>query len=612
MMVSLMVRLWTCSAVILFMVILIIAIKTLLKRRLSPRALYRLWFPLLLIPAEPFLPLRLGSRSGALPWPAPLQAAEHMISRELTGSAQDAAAGWLRDFSVSVSGRAPAWFYRIAFSVWIAGVVLMAAAALRSLLGVRRLKRASLPLQNREVRALYDSCRRELGIRRDIPVLSTAYLKTPVTAGVLRPCILLPIEAVGGLSADELRFILLHELLHCRHRDTLVNQLACIVRIVYWFHPAVRIAVNQLRSDGEAACDAAVLSCLEEQDRIPYGSTLIRFAAGISGINRTPAAGLGGSARELRKRILGIKSYRPETRRDKVRGAAAFVLVAALACCAVPPVTASAEAKDYYHFTAANETEVDLSACFEGYEGSFVLYDTAADRYYIHNPKAARTRVSPDSTYKPYSALAALQAGVIAPDCTDRAWDGAMNPFESWNQDHTLSSAMKNSVNWYFNSLDQSCGLETLQRSFSALHFGNEDLSGGIGKYWVESTLKISPVEQVELMTRLEAETLPFDPGQLRAVKDALFLSESGGLSLWGKTGTGTVEHRDVNGWFVGYARSAENTWVFAVNILGKDGANGAAAGRIALRILEGLPGLNSELQDPPAAHCLQEKAAGA
>ncbi len=611
MIVSLMVRLWTCSAVILFMVILIIAIKSLLKRRLSPRALYRLWFPFLLLPAAPFLPLRLASRSSALPWTAPLQAAEHMISRELTGSAQDAAAGWLRDFSVSVSGRAPAWFYQIAFSVWIAGVVLMTAAALRSLLGVSRLKRASLPLQNREVRALYDSCRRELGIRRDIPVLSTAYLKTPVTAGVLRPCILLPIEAVGGLSPDELRFILLHELLHCRHRDTLVNQLACIVRTVYWFHPAVRIAVNQLRSDGEAACDAAVLSCLEEQDRIPYGSTLIRFAAGISGINRTPAAGLGGSARELRKRILGIKSYRPETRRDKVRGAAAFVLAAALSCCAVPPVAASTEADDYYRFSAANETEVDLSAYFEGYEGSFVLYDTGADRYYIYNRKEALTRISPDSTYKPYSALAALQAGVIAPDCTALAWDGAINPFESWNRDHTLSSAMKNSVNWYFNSLDQSCGLDTLRRTFHALHYGNEDLSGGIGKYWVESTLKISPVEQVELMTRLEAETLPFDPGQLRAVKDALFLSEPGGLPLWGKTGTGTVEHRDVNGWFVGYARPAENTWVFAVNIQGKDGANGAAAGRIALRVLEGLPGLIDGPQAPPQAHCLQEKAAG-
>lgn len=581
-------RLMAGSIAVLLIAVLIIAMKSALKRHLSPRAQYQLWFPLLFLLAVPFAPLRLGARRSMFRWIAPLKtAAGNAISRELAGSGPSAAAGgWLRDFSESVNGQAPAEFYRILLAVWGIGVIFMASVTVISGLRIRRIRRASLPLQNQEVRRLLDSCRQELDIRREIPVLSTAYLNTPAAVGVLRPCILLPIEMIGTLPASELRFILLHELLHCKHRDTLVNQLACLAQILYWFHPAVLAAVKRLRRDGEAACDSAVLSALEERDYIPYGRTLIRFAAKVSGIAYTSAAGIGGSAGDLRRRILGIRTFHRETRRDRLKGAAVLGLTAALACCAVPPISASGGAGDFYAFAADNAADTDLSAYFQGYKGSFVLYDTGADQFSIYNRQAARTRISPDSTYKIYSALTALQAGVITPESNTQTWDQTPNPFESWNRDHTLSTAMKDSVNWYFNSLDRQSGADTLQGTLDALCYGNQDMSGGIGKYWVESTLKISPLEQVALLTRFEAETLPFDQGNIRAVKDALHLWDAGGISLYGKTGTGTVDHQDVNGWFLGYVKSPSNTWVFAVNIQGADGANGTEAGRIAMEIL--------------------------
>ncbi len=112
----------------------------------------------------------------------------------------------------------------------------------------------------------------------------------------------------------------------------------------------------------------------------------------------------------------------------------------------------------------------------------------------------SRQRVSPDSTYKIYSALAALDAGVISPGKSEIAWDQKQYPFSSWNKDQTLDSAMSSSVNWYFQTLDKKLGKTELQKTLRRIRYGNEDISGGITSFWLESSLKISPLEQVILL----------------------------------------------------------------------------------------------------------------
>ena len=52
-------------------------------------------------------------------------------------------------------------------------------------------------------------------------------------------------------------------------------------------------------------------------------------------------------------------------------------------------------------------------------------------------------------------------------------------------------------------------------------------------------------------------------------------LSSSDAGTLYGKTGTGRVDGKDVNGWFIGYIETADNTYFFATNI----GADSDATG---------------------------------
>ena len=77
-----------------------------------------------------------------------------------------------------------------------------------------------------------------------------------------------------------------------------------------------------------------------------------------------------------------------------------------------------------------------------------------------------------------------------------------------------------------------------------------------------------------------------FSEENLSAVKDALRIEDRGNTVLYGKTGTGRVNEKDINGWFVGFVEKGSHTYYFAVNIHADEGATGKAACSIALCIL--------------------------
>ena len=75
----------------------------------------------------------------------------------------------------------------------------------------------------------------------------------------------------------------------------------------------------------------------------------------------------------------------------------------------------------------------------------------------------------------------------------------------------------------------------------------------------------------------------------IQAVKEALLLEKNEGARLSGKTGTGAVNGKNINGWFIGYVETKNNTYFFATNILNQDDSSGSKAGEITLSILKDL-----------------------
>lgn len=588
---SLMTRLFFHSMVITILFAVMVLVRKLCKRQLTMQAQYNLWFLFLFVLFLPFIP-----RTFLLPdfmdnilknlgksLRADSQSAWSSASELIGGRAGESSL--LQDFAVSSSGMAPAYFSRVFIDLWIAGMIFMTGLTIRSSLKIARIKKASLPLQNQQLQALFSSCLKEAGVKRNIPVYSSMYISSPMAAGLFFPCILIPVSMISELTEKEIRFIFLHELLHYKNKDLFTGKFMALAQIVYWFHPIVWIALSEMQNDREMACDSAVLSLIEPESYLDYGHTLINFAERLSQFSYS-ATGIGGSKKEIKKRILNIAGFCGETRRLRQKSKLIFAFISILVIGFTPSLSAGAYSDETYEFSSEHTQTLDPGSCFEGYDGSFVLYEINADQFYIYNQKNCSTRFSPDSTYKIYSALAALEEGVITEKSSVLTWDHTLQPFAEWNQDQTLKSAMTHSVNWYFQTLDQQTGADKLQKYFHSIHYGNEDFSGGLSRYWMESSLKISPLEQVALLTGLCKETLPFQKEHMKEVKNSLLLSSSNGSSLYGKTGTGKVDGKNTNGWFIGFVESKTETYVFAANLQGDDDAKGSAAFEITKDIL--------------------------
>ncbi|MDE7271478.1 MAG: BlaR1 family beta-lactam sensor/signal transducer [Lachnospiraceae bacterium] len=578
-----------CNILISAIIGAILLLKKISGNCLSGCTQYHIWFLLPVVLAVPFLSIRPAGLSYMITWLRSMQAGllpETPTQASLAVANQTPATDWLYDFRIYAAGNpAPVAGY-IPLVIWVGGMIAMTVFVLNSRIHLYRLEQSALPLQSTRTQLLYQNCRAELHVKREIPVYSTAFLKSPIMVGVFRPRIYLPIHLISDFKESDIRYMLLHELQHYKHKDAFVNCLMNLITILYWFNPVVWYAVQEVRTDREIACDTFVLQVLDSAEYTAYGNTLLNFAHKISLFPFSLATGIGGSAKQIKKRILNIASYKPQTKWLKIREriVLAVLIVLILESTTLIPVLAS-DTRAPLPENAHIQTE-DLSGFFADYEGCFVLYDTNADIWDIYNEPLATKRFPPNSTYKIYSALFALENQLIRPTASTLKWNGQSYSYPAWNQDQTLASAMRNSVNWYFQELDQRADWNALKTFYHTIGYGNQDLSGGAAEFWMESSLKISAVEQVELLKKLYANAFCFDSANIQAVKDSLRLSASGQAVLSGKTGTGIINGESINGWFIGYVESDDNTWFFATNIQGANHADSLTAGEITRNIL--------------------------
>lgn len=589
------IRFFICNILICAIIGILLMIKKVLKNHLASRMQFNLWFLLLGLLAVPFIPVRPVQFSQIISlldkWKNAASAGMETVTETAVNMEASGTARQMNDFALSVSSKTPSVIGLILLGIWITGIFAMLLLVIKSKNRLNTLKKSALPLQNREVHILYSNCLSELKIKRDIPIYSTAFLKSPIIVGLFKPCIYLPIHLISDFNAVDMRYILLHELQHYKHKDAIASYLMNLFGVLYWFNPLVWYALKEMRSDREVACDTSVLKLLNENDYEDYGDTLINFAEKISLSPFPFAAGISGNMKQMQKRIINISSYKNPSVWKKIKGFTAFGIIAVMLLGLTPMLSTYAADQSYYKWDISPEKIdlVDLSAYFSGYEGSFVLYDLKDDTWSIYDMDHATLRTAPNSTYKIYDALFGLEEGIITPKASFMAWDGTNYPFEAWNADQDLYSAMESSVNWYFQEIDRQMGASALRNYVKKIGYGNENINSDLSSYWMQSTLKISPVEQVELLKDLYNNDFGFTPENVNTIKDSICLFSTDERSFYGKTGTGRIDGQDVNGWFVGFVCTNGNTYFFATNIQGNANATGNSASEITKSILSEL-----------------------
>ena len=576
-----------------FICVLFLAKKA-FKTKLSSQMQYHLGFALFVLLALPFIPFRI---SDIFSWLNTLIGTHsdyiNPVTNESTGSCFTGTSRQINDFAVSVSHKAPSIISYILCCLWFAGICMMIFLTAKSLFHLHGIINSSLPLQNNEVRNLYYECLSETGINLEIPIYSTAFLKSPVIVGFLKPRIYLPIHTISDYNAASMRFMLLHELQHFKHKDMIINYLINISGILYWFNPFVWYALKEMRCEREIACDSFVLQMLQETEYESYGNTLINFAEKISRENFffSPfpfVTSIGGNMEQIKKRILNIANYGKENHRQKIQSQLACFFIIAIFLVLSPALPTYASEQERYDFHEENKdiTYIDLNSEFNEYKGSFVLYDSDNDTWTIYNKDAALEQITPNSTYKIYDALLGLESGIITPEHSKMTWSGEDYPFDAWKSDHDLSSAMHSSVNWYFQNIDNIVGMDNVKSYLQDIGYGNQQTSNDTDLYWTDFSLKISPIEQVELLKKFYHNTFGFSDNNINAVKNAILIASTPDGTLSGKTGTGRVDGQDTNGWFIGYIEKSGHVYYFATNIQGSSNTTGSMAAEISLSIL--------------------------
>lgn len=245
----------------------------------------------------------------------------------------------------------------------------------------------------------------------------------------------------------------------------------------------------------------------------------------------------------------------------------------------------------------SNEEEtLDLSANFNGITGCAVLYSPSENKYSLYNKDMAEQEVSPYSTFKIISTLIGLHNDIIKDETSTMNYDGTQYPNSEWNENLTLQKAFQTSCIWYFHQIINSAGEQEVKKELSELEYGNCDVSAWEGNninpykelngFWLGSSLKISPYEQVGVLSKIFEGKSFYDSQNVEILKKIMLIEDGQEKKVYGKTGSGT----NGEAWFIGFTEKGQQREYFAIYLedsLQKERVSSSLAKEIALKIIE-------------------------
>ena len=110
------------------------------------------------------------------------------------------------------------------------------------------------------------------------PVFESPAVATPMTTGIVSPCVLLPVTW-REWPEDKLAAVLAHENAHIARRDSLVALLAQANRAIFWFHPLAWWLERTLAVTAEHACDETAARQVGQPRR--YAEVLLDMAEAV-------------------------------------------------------------------------------------------------------------------------------------------------------------------------------------------------------------------------------------------------------------------------------------------------------------------------------------------
>ncbi|MBM3777781.1 MAG: DUF1592 domain-containing protein [Acidimicrobiia bacterium] len=197
---------------------------------------------------EPVVRL-VDTRDAVVPTDTPRAAAGATLPLRESGAPVDARASRVGPLTRAIV----AWF------VWAAGVAVGLLRLGLGLLWPHVLVRRGVRLFRSDWEAALNEAACSLHLFRPVRAFISDDVPVPVAAGILRPVLLLPRQALTW-DEERRRVVLLHELAHVARHDCAIQVIAQVARALHWPNPLAHLAARKLRAEQERACDDLVLT----------------------------------------------------------------------------------------------------------------------------------------------------------------------------------------------------------------------------------------------------------------------------------------------------------------------------------------------------------------
>ncbi|HDX9613035.1 TPA: transcriptional regulator [Bacillus toyonensis] len=339
------------------LVVLILCIKVLFRNKLTPRWQYKLWMILIIRLVLPWSPDSSYSIYSVLTYKnddtfissrnpvtsiltkecmQELKYTEYtkLNTKEDTdtpSSALAAEGNKVQTYNYEKQDDKKSSFYTTIIYIWLMGVILLSVATIimnrRLLLYIKK----QPVITDEKIVKIFEGCKKSMSVQRDVPLLVAGKVSSPTVFGFIRPKLLLSSVHMNILDEQQLRYIFHHELAHIKRRDVGVNWLMHGLLILNWFNPILWYAYSCMREDQELACDALALTCIDGEEQIAYGHTIISLLEHYSGYYHVPSiANFSKNKRALKRRILMIKKFQKNSYRWSALGVVAVIAVSSV------------------------------------------------------------------------------------------------------------------------------------------------------------------------------------------------------------------------------------------------------------------------------------------
>ncbi len=572
-----------------FIFLLLLFFRYILKRYFNYMLNYKVWYLTLLAGLIPFIPIKFSLfKFNNLNNQEPtVESNSHNLNPNINTTKP------IHEFTTDIHKFNWDSIDNICTVIWIVLVIILSFKFLNSLLYLKYLKKQSLYLNEKEKNKI-NKILFNHQYKRNIVIRKAESIHSPTTFWYGKYIILITSLYFKSINDKKLKYIILHEYAHAKNRDTLHLIIFNIFSIAMSYNPLIQIVKRKIIHDNEVEADRFVLNNINKNEFKSYAEAIMDSVLKTPFFNKNILShSFNGKKSLLKRRLINIKEANLKKQSKLIL---IFICIFTFFIMIIQSQFLMGQSLTDYNYKKPLQSDyqiLDESKNFGSNSGSFVMYSMKKDKYYIYNEKESRKRYSPDSTYKIYLALFGLDRHIISDKNSRMSWNHNHYPFDSWNKDQDLNTAIQNSVNWYFERISNQISKNYTSDQLKRLNYGNKNL-GSYKAYWLEDSLKISNLEQVIVLKNMMEQNNHFSKNEKKQLSSSLLIRKNENYELYGKTGTGIVNGKYNNGWFVGYVITNHDKYYFSTH-LSDEKASGENAKLINEKILKEMGVLNGQ-----------------